>query len=319
MNNITHNTEPPSLLTSRWVISRRVFLKAAGGALAIGSLSCRSLPRMNSKAVRFGIVTDCHYADADPSGARYYRESFDKLAECVETMNAERVDFLVELGDFKDQNTPPDEQSTICHLVTIETVLQQFNGPIYHVLGNHDTDSISKELFLSHVTNTGIHPQCSYYSFDRAGVRFIVLDANFRADGIPYGYGNFKWTDANIPPAEMDWLKQTLAEAPGHCIIFTHQLLSGTGDTTANNAKEVRETLEASNKVLAVFQGHHHGGGYKLVENIHFYTLKAVVEGSGENNNSYAIVEVTPTGDITVTGYRRATSMRLDVKIPTLK
>ena len=38
--------------------------------------------------------------------------------------------------------------------------------------------------------------------FDRGGFHFVVLDACFRSDGVPYGRKNFKWTDTKIPPAE---------------------------------------------------------------------------------------------------------------------
>jgi hypothetical protein len=77
------------------------------------------------------------------------------------------------------------------------------------------------------------------------------------------------------------------------------------------NAAQVRQILKASGKVLAVFQGHHHSGSYNSIEGIHYYTLKATVEGRGSENNSYAIVEVNPDGSITVTGYRKAESKEL--------
>jgi alkaline phosphatase len=111
-------------------------------------------------------VTDCHYADADPAGTRFYRQSLDKLTECVALMNAEKVDFLIELGDFKDQDKVPAEQKTCSYLEAVEQVFQDFEGPTYHVLGNHDMDSISKKQFLARVENTGIDSSRSYYSFD---------------------------------------------------------------------------------------------------------------------------------------------------------
>ncbi|MHC4627780.1 MAG: metallophosphoesterase, partial [Planctomycetota bacterium] len=78
------------------------------------------------------------------------------------------------------------------------------------------------------------------------------------------------------------------------------------------NAEQVRKILEGSGKVLAVFQGHHHAGSYAHLAGIHYYTLKALVEGTGPENNSYAIAEVLPDGSITVTGYRRAESKQLE-------
>jgi hypothetical protein len=138
-----------------------------------------------------------------------------------------------------------------------------------------------------------------------------VLDANYKADGNDYERGNFDWTDANIPPEELAWLRRDLAEAPGPVVVFTHQLLDGVGSVYVKNAAEVRHVLEVSGKVLAVFQGHHHAGSYSCIAGIHYYTLKALVEGSGSDNNSYAIVEIRPNGGITVTGYRRAQSIQL--------
>ena len=161
------------------------------------------------------IVTDCHYADADAAGTRFYRESLDKLSECVERMNAEEVDFLVELGDFKDQDRKPVENRTLGYLQKVEAVFRGFSGPRYHVLGNHDMDSLSKRQFLENVENTGIDADRSYYSFDVRGLHCIVLDANYRADGSDYDHGNFDWTDANIPSHELDWLRQDLAATRG--------------------------------------------------------------------------------------------------------
>ena len=298
--------------SSTWVISRRVFLRSAAAA-ALTSLSCTpgNLSSRSRRPVRFGIVTDCHYADADPVGTRFYREALGKLAECADRMNAERVDFLIELGDLKDQNKPPVEEKTLLHLQTIEAVFRRFRGPRYHVLGNHDVDSISKQQFLSRVENTGIDASRSYYSFDVRGLHCIVLDANYRPDGSDYDHGNFDWTNANIPPHELDWLQRDLAACSGGVVVFVHQRLDGEGPVFVKNASQVRQILHASGQVLAVFQGHDHDGDYRHLDGIHYYTLKAVVEGHGEDNNSYAVIEVHPDRNVTVTGYRRASSMEL--------
>jgi hypothetical protein len=74
------------------------------------------------------------------------------------------------------------------------------------------------------------------------------------------------------------------------------------------NSDEVREILEEDKNVLAAFTGHFHRGQYELIAGIHYYTLIAMVEGAGEKNNSYAIVDVHADNSLTVTGYRRAES-----------
>ncbi len=306
-----------------WIITRRVFLKASAASLTsltVGPLISHTFAGPRPNTARFGIVTDSHYANRNYSN-RFCSESLDKMTECVELMNKQEVDFLVELGDFKDQDDPPVEENTISYLQAVEAIFRQFRGSpvggqgsIYHVLGNHDMDSISKSQFLTNVENTGITPNVSYYSFDLNGLHIVILDANYSSDGTDYDHGNFSWTDANIPAAELEWLEQDLASAGGPVIVLIHQLLHGTGSHSVNNAADVRQILEASGKVLAVFQGHNHAGAYLEVGGIHYYTLKAMVEGSGAQNSAYAIVEVHSDGSITVSAYRRAVRMEFPAR-----
>jgi predicted phosphodiesterase len=300
----------------KWIITRRDFLRASVLAgLSAAPLSCCTYLTGSKIKSRFGIVTDSHYADVEPRNNRYYRESADKMAECVELMNRQKVDFLAELGDFKDQDSSPVEERTLSHLQTIEQVFRQFQGPKYHVLGNHDMDSISKGQFLKNITNTDINTESTYYSFDSHGIHFVVLDANYRADGTAYDHGNFQWTDTYIPAVQLDWLRRDLAAASIPVIIFVHQRLDGEGDPYINNAEDVREILQTSGKVLAVFAGHKHEGDYYNIAGIHYYTLRAMVDGSGLENNSYAIIEVLHNRNIIVTGYRKAVSMEFSMPV----
>ena len=273
--------------------------------------SCRAHLAGSGIKSRFGIVADSHYADRNVQNNRYYRESAGKMTECVKFMNRQKVDFLVELGDLKDQDNSPDEERTLSYLRAIEKCFRQFLGPRYHVLGNHDVDSISKEQFLENTVNTNVRSESTFYSFDSHGNHFIVLDANYRADGAAYDRGNFEWTDTHIPQSQLDWLKKDLAATSLPAIIFVHQQLDGMGDLYVNNAGDVRQILQDSGKVLAVFAGHKHEGDYNYMEGICYYTLKAMVDGSGLENNSYAIVEVLNNRNIIVTGYRKAVSREL--------
>lgn len=301
--------------TANWTVTRRDFLKASGlviAGLSVVSPITNAAEPDNKPKVRFGIVTDAHYSDSAPNGSRHYGESLAKMSECVKLMNDKKVDFLIELGDFKDQGNPVSEKDTLKYLETIEQIFSQFNGHRYHVLGNHDVDSISKEQFLTRVENTGIASLSKFYSFDSNELHFVVLDANYKADGSDYDHGNFDWTDANISCEELDWLKNDLAASSKPVIVFIHQLLDGKGSHYVRNAAEVRQTLQESESVLAVFQGHLHAGHYSYMENIHYYTLKAMIEGAGDRNNSYAIVEVSDNHNITISGYRRAMSREME-------
>lgn len=293
-----------------WHVDRRDFLKASACSV-FGLLAGRCSTLRLTAPLRFGLITDSHYADAPSSGSRYFRDSLEKVGEGVARLRAERAGFLAILGDMKDMITGEPDSHTLSYLVTIERELQRFGGPVYHVLGNHDMDNLSKAQVMSHVGNTGIPAGRGYYAFSHGGLRMIVLDANYDSDGRDYDHDTVHWRDANVPAHQLEWLKQELKAAVEPVIVLVHQRLDGDGITSIRNRVEVREQLESSRKVLAVFQGHDHAGSYSVINEIHYYTLRAVVEGPGLENNAYAVVDVSPDLDIAVTGYRRAAGLQL--------
>jgi 3',5'-cyclic AMP phosphodiesterase CpdA len=286
-------------MTRRRLLSAATAILAA--AAAVATMTAEAPPLL-----RFGVVTDLHYAEIDAAGTRSYRESDDKLAECVQVLNAKGAAFLVELGDFKDQDRAPDEARTLKYLERIESVFAGFNGPRYHVLGNHDTDRLSKAQFLAAAPNTGIVPNAAHYTFVSGGVRFVVLDANHRSDGSDYDHGNFNWTDSNINAPQVAWLARTLGASAEPVIVLVHQQLDGTGDYYLKNAAEVRAVLETSGKVIAVLQGHRHKGAFSAINGIPYFTFRGLVEGAGVWSSAYAIVDVMPDLEVRVWGYRRA-------------
>ena len=285
-----------------------ITLSAAGSCA-----SCRAPARRGVAAeplVRFGLVADPHYADIDPAvggDMRHYRESLAKLAETVEAFNRSKVDFVVELGDLKDLTRGREE--TLAALERIEAVFAKFDGPRYHVAGNHDFDCLSPEEFFSRTPNDGKVRDIGYYSFVRNGVTFIVLDGCYTHDMRHYSRAN-PWTDTNIPPDQMAWLRRELAAAKGHVVVFCHQRLdpSADGRHLVRNATEVRTLLEASGKVRAVIMGHQHCGGEGVVNGIPYYALAAMVTGKGPETNSFAEAAIYPSGAFMVTGFLRAKS-----------
>lgn len=254
--------------------------------------------------VRFGLVTDLHYADIDPVGsgatARHYRDSVPKLAVAVKEFNRRGLDFAVELGDFKDLTNGRD--GTLVALERIEAEFAKFNGSRYHVPGNHDFDSLTEKEFFSRTPNGGKVIEKGYYSFVRNGVTFIVLDGCYTSDAKHYSPAIlWSWTDSNIPPVEMEWLGRELAAAQGHVVVFCHQRLDPASERRhrVKNAAKVRRLLEESGKVRAVLTGHQHNGGQDFVNGISYYTLAAMVSGAWPNSNSYAEAAIYPSGKIT--------------------
>lgn len=245
-------------------------------------------------------MTDLHYADKPPAGSRYYRETLDKLTEAAYEFETSDLDFLVELGDFIDSAHSVDAE--LRHLKRINQDFAAIHTRRHYVLGNHCVHTLTKSEFLGHVERDQ-----SYYSFNAGGVHFVVLDSCFRNDGEPYGRKNFEWTDPNIPPAELEWLKADLESTNTPTIIFAHQRLDVGNHYGVRNAAEVREILESSH-VLAVFQGHSHKNDHNEIRGIHYCTLVAMIEGSGAENSGYSTMSIHRDGTISISGFRQQNS-----------
>lgn len=282
--------------------SRRSFLSngtlviatAAGLGLLKSNATARSSP---SISLRIGLITDLHHADKPAAGSRFYRETIPKLNAAAEEFNRTGLDFIVELGDLID--AADTVETELNYLRTINREFSKLSSDRHYVLGNHCVDTLTKTEFLQEVGQKE-----SYYSFDRAGFHFIVLDSCFRNDSVPYGRKNSKWNDANIPPAELEWLREDLKSTKLPTVVFAHQRLDVTTDHGVKNCVEVRRILKDSGRVLAVFQGHSHQNDLKDIDGIHYCTLVAMVEGSGLENSGASVLALHDNGNIHVTGFR---------------
>jgi alkaline phosphatase len=87
-------------------------------------------------------------------------------------------------------------------------------------------------------------------------------------------------------------------------------------DVCVNNAADVVDILERKNNVLAVFQGHHHPGHYSFRNNIHYFTLKGIIEGAFPENNSFAIVEIDKALNISIDGFYNCEDKYLEKEMP---
>ena len=214
-------------------VTRRQFL----GATMVTSFALPALAggNENDTPLRIGLIADVHkdiIHDAD-----------QRLEAFVNTMADAKVDAIVQLGDFCIPKSSND------HFLSI---FNRFDGPRYHVLGNHDTDG----GFHCSDTVKFYGMPSRYYSFDMDRFHFVVLDANDRPSGDTTAY------PSHIAAEQREWLKGDLAGTDRTVFVFVHQSLErpfGIWDSAA-----VREILEeahlpdGSRKVAAVFNGHHH-------------------------------------------------------------
>lgn len=284
-------------------LSRRRFIRL-GVAFGVGA-TARPFSATDNGDFTFGVFADPQYADKAPAMGRSYRDSLEKLGRCIARLNELKPAFAIGLGDFTDSG--PDRKTELIYVQRIETIYRKFRGERYYVIGNHDLDHMTKAEFIA---STGMREP--HYSFDCGPNHFVVLDGNFRKDFKPVGAGNAVWTDTWIPPAQQKWLAADLAKTDRPTIAFVHQRLDEDGTAHAvKNAADVRGILEKSGRVVAVFQGHDHRGGYRIVNGIHYVTLRGMVEGAGLENNAYATVTLSKGGQIEVRGFGQQKTLLL--------
>ncbi|WP_390180002.1 metallophosphoesterase family protein [Rhodopirellula bahusiensis] len=288
-------------LVGRRALLRNGTLVLAGAALTKHQLFSDETASEHAKSVRVGLITDLHYADKSPAGSRHYRETLDKLQAASQQFAADRPDFVVELGDLIDAADSVDVEQG--YLKTINKQFSAICDDRHYVLGNHCVDTLTKEEFLG-----GVGQERSYYSFDREGIHFIVLDSCFRSDGEPYQRRNFQWTDPNVSAEEMEWLRGDLKSNSKPTVVFAHQRLDVSNHHGVKNCVDVRKALEESGNVKAVFQGHSHQNDLNEIGGIHYCTMAAMVEGSGPESNGYSVMDIQADGTIEIKGFVRQAS-----------
>lgn len=214
--------------------SRRTFLKTTSFGLASCYLPWK-LALTPSPRLHIGLCADVHkdiMHDAD-----------QRLQQFITKARRKKVDVILQMGDFC---VPKEENRTFLR------IWEQFEGPRFHVLGNHDTDG----GFTRAQTQAFWHMPERYYSFDQGGFHVVVLDGNDPNPAPWSGYARY------VNQEQQSWLKDDLARTDLPTLVFSHQSLEH--EAGVANASEIRAILEAANrattqpKVLACLSGHHH-------------------------------------------------------------
>jgi predicted phosphodiesterase len=231
-------------------MKRRQFIKRVGATGASVALTSWPVWAQNSKEpLRFGVITDVH--------KDIMHDANERLTAFIQAMNEAKVDFIVQLGDF----CVPKEANQ-----SFLDIWNGFQGPRYHVLGNHDTDG----GFSRGQTVAWWKMPSRYYAFEQSGIKFIVLDGNDRPENHAGGYPRF------IAEDQQQWLSAELEETDLPVIVFVHQSLEREDNGGVQNGGEVREILEKANaragkrQVIACFSGHHHRDYVRTIHDISY-------------------------------------------------
>ena len=245
--------------------------------------------------VRLGIVTDVHVHDTNsPNEHKVMVNYAERVTEFVNAMNAWPADAVIQLGDFVNgafvMGADLGDPARIPGLLDLGlAALNAFEGPIHHVIGNHDVYDLAKDAILA---ATGA--EAAVYSFDLGAFHVVVLDAQFNKDGEDYGHIGWM-VQGMIPAAQLDWLRSDLAASDKPTLVCIHQPLDVAFSLTAGgppvaNRLEVQEVLAADGDVIAVFQGHTHDFSLNTIDGIHYVTFAAMVDHDEPTPATWAAV-----------------------------
>jgi len=262
-------------------------------------MSIKDNQQTDQVILSFGVIADVQYCEGKSYGSRFFRNSLSKLDEAINDLNNIDVDFIVNLGDLIDRDFKSYEP--------IMQILEKSDNRIFHVLGNHDFTV--KPKYRNNVRDI-LTGEETYYSFAKWGFRFIILNtceisnyygpvlsaikASMRVNKLKSrGSPNaFDW-NGEMSKKQIEWFKSELSEARDRderVLVFSHHTLEPVGPHNVFNREEILEIVSDYDNIIAWFCGHDHSGNYSNYHNIHFVTMKGMVETP--DKNSWAVVEI---------------------------
>lgn len=254
----------------------------------------------SNQPVRFGVVTDMHYAAGSNAGEA------EGLRKWIKRSRNNNVDFLLQLGD----SIRGSEEHCEDELRQVLAIMQEFPGTIRHVIGNHCLAIAEKRLLAA------LGMSRPYYSFTTKGFRFIVLhgmevsalntpetpEDRERFDFYRDRLDDDPWLHdycGAIGSRQKAWLKNELAAAElagEQAIALCHfPLFRATTDLKHGllwNHSEIAALLAASPAIKACISGHYHYGGYLQENGKHFIVLPAFVNRKEHPEFSFGTVEL---------------------------
>ena len=222
--------------------------------------------------MKIGLLSDLHYSSAQLTcGKRYNSQGLARLQAAYAYFREQQCDLALILGDLTDSEK--EHGAEIENLARIRAVLDEAPFETICLMGNHDACLFSQQEFYEILGNHRT-PRL----FSRDGAHLLFLDACYFHTGVHYAPGPNLWTDTCYPHTRA--LQETLQGLSGDVYVFMHQNIDPNirADHCLCNAGEIREILENSGRVRAVYQGHYHPGNENVCHQIRYITLPALCE-----------------------------------------
>ncbi|TDW95896.1 metallophosphoesterase family protein [Dinghuibacter silviterrae] len=283
-------------------MERRSFVKSF--PLAAVALGAAPAGKKKKPVLTVAHITDIHITKGDAPA---------KFKQCLEQVKQHKPDFFLNGGDSimdASYDKVPREQVTELWSVwdeCVQSTLQHYD--MYACIGNHDTwwaapsheddmygkDYVVKRLGIPH----------RYYSFDKGGWHFIILDGNNK--GISLDEEQMEWLSRDLDNLQAGTPTLVMSHYP---ILGVIPILEGGGHSDSKQLKTL--FYKHRDKVKVCISGHEHLVDTALYNGVHYFCNGAVSGfwwGKGDEHSAgpyyyeetppgYAILELYADGSV---------------------
>ena len=242
-----------------------------------------------NKLLKIGFMTDLHWQTS--ALGITYAVTEDAVHFFIDTMNAQRLDCVVDGGDSYTATYADRHYAS-----GIESLMEYLTVPLYSVIGNHEigNDPAYLDLMKDYYTYVTDHPE--YYYKDINGVRLIFLSCIYstNASDTYLTFDELGETDVAgyVGATQLAWLSDLLDNTTLPVVVFSHYDLAEAYATDVINELVAFEV--GGGDVIACFAGHRHdndfanysGAGYD------FDVMRFPAYNQDETDPSYAIITI---------------------------
>lgn len=236
-----------------------------------------------TKEIKFVQITDSHFASVKGDYSQEEVESAQgTLSNAVKDINSlQGVDFVIFTGDNIDKSNAEDLKGFL-------KVANKLKFPYYMVIGNHEVFKSQKFDKVEYLKIASKYSKCfrekkPNYVFIKKGVVFIVVDGAKETIPGPAGY---------YRPEMLSWLDKQLTKYKNEqVVVFQHFPIVEpyfNRSHTTYNIEGYQEVLKKHNNVIAIFSGHYHANGEKMVDGVYHVSTPALVC----DPHDYKVVEI---------------------------
>ena len=245
------------------------------------------------KSLKMIVFSDLHYAPERPvnNGSRIDRKlthlALPILQKMTDEINTSKPEVAVFCGDYVEDFNNHDED--LKNMKFIWDKMKDIKVPFYGCVGNHDLRSMQSRTEIEQILGY----EHSTFSVDVNGYHLVVL-GTFVNNELGNEEGGIYKTQF-ISDDDLNWLKKDLEATNKPVIVFCHFGVAE-DDMKGNwwfselpetallgNRKELKQILQDSNKVIAVFSGHQHWTKFLTENGINYYVVGSLTEDMREN------------------------------------